>query len=305
MPRAARIKSYDSIYHVMCRSINNTPLFNSIKDKNKYLNLIQRYQDRLNFKLYGYCLMTTHVHMIIDCNGADISMIMHGINQCYAQYFNFKYNRRGHVFQDRFKSKIVQNDRYLITLLAYIHNNPVDIKKYKECPERYAYSSYGIYLGMRKDPYDIVDDSFILGLFGSDIVESRKRYINRVLATSNESTISEFEFANEKSEYRSERTILARDMNPEKLMSFVARYTNVDIGEIIRKNRRESTESRALCAFLIRCYCDFKYKEICSILGALTLSRVSGLANKGLQLIKNDERYKELPEKFLEFGRAS
>lgn len=305
MPRAARVKSYDSIYHVMCKSISNTPLFKNTKDKDKYLSLIKKYQDRFRFKVYGYCLMTTHVHMIIDCNGADISKIMHGINQCYAQYFNIRYDRRGHVFQDRFKSKIVHDDRYLVTLLAYIHNNPVDIKKFKGCPERYPYSSYGIYLGMKKDPYRILDENFILGLFGADIEETRQRYINKVLASNNQNSINEFEFRNEKSEYRSERIILVRDVDPEKLMEFVACVTKIKVAEITRKNRREATESRALCAFLIRCYCDFKYKDICSILGALTLSRISGLVNKGLELIQNDERYKGLPEKFLELGRAS
>ncbi len=305
MPRAARIKSYDSIYHIMCKSINNAPLFRDIKDKDKYISLIKKYQERFQFKVYGYCLMTTHVHMIIDCNGADISKIMHSINQCYAQYFNIKHDRNGHVFQDRFKSKIIQDDKYLITLLAYIHNNPVDMKKFKKCPEKYIHSSYGVYLGIREDKTKILDDSFILGLFGADIEETRRRFRNRVLITSNTNETKEFEFKNDKSEYRSERVTLVRDIDTDKIMNFVAHYTKIQVSEIKRKNRREVTESRALCAFLIRCFCDFNYKDIWSILGAVTLSRISGLVNKGVELIKNDERYTKLPEKFLEISNAS
>lgn len=305
MPRAARIKSYDSIYHIMCRSINNTPLFNDLKDKDRYLHLVKKYQDRFEFKVYGYCLMTTHAHMIIDCNGADISKIMQGINQCYAQYFNIKHHRNGHVFQDRFKSKIVKDDNYLITLSAYIHNNPSDIKKFKKCPENFLHSSFGVYLGIRKDPYEILDESFIMGMLGSDVEKTRERYYRMVLAAKDPKLNREFEFKDEKSEYRSERTILVRDLDPEKIMNFVASFTEIDVEEITRKNRRQSTESRALCAFLIRCYSDLTYKQICGILGALTLSRISGLVNMGVELIKGDERYKNFEKEFLKLGKAS
>jgi len=164
MPRAARIKSTDSIYHIMVRSVGETILYKEEADKNKYLALIKRYQQTFNFKVYAYCLMSNHGHIILDGNGADISKIMHGINQCYAQYFNKKYSRHGHVFQDRFKSIIVNNDRYLIALSQYIHNNPRDIGGYEDKLEQYKYSSLGIYLGIREDNFDIVDTSFINGI---------------------------------------------------------------------------------------------------------------------------------------------
>jgi REP element-mobilizing transposase RayT len=104
----------------MVRSISDVPLFRDDNDKDKYLLFIQKYQKKLGFKVYAYCLMTTHGHLIIDANGADISKVMHGINQCYAQYFNFRHKRHGHVFQDRFKSKVVDSEEYLFTLSAYI-----------------------------------------------------------------------------------------------------------------------------------------------------------------------------------------
>ena len=116
MPRSARVKSFDSVFHIMVRSISDTPLYKCNSDKDKYLQLIKKYQDIHLFKVYSYCIMDTHAHMIIDTVGSDISKVMHSINQCYAQYFNRKYERHGHVFQDRFKSKIIYEDRYLITL---------------------------------------------------------------------------------------------------------------------------------------------------------------------------------------------
>jgi hypothetical protein len=80
------------------------------------------------------------------------------------EYYNAVHKRHGHLFQDRFKSKMVDDERYLIALSAYVHNNPTDIKGYEEYPERYEYSSLSIYLGLRRDPYELIDDAFIMGI---------------------------------------------------------------------------------------------------------------------------------------------
>lgn len=127
IPRTARVKSPAGIYHIMIRSISDTPLFKNDIDKNKYLELIRKNQNIFLFKMYSYCLMTTHAHFIIDSAGADVSKFMKAINLSYAIYFNKKYNRHGHLFQGRFKSKLITNDKYLIMLSAYIHSNVKDL----------------------------------------------------------------------------------------------------------------------------------------------------------------------------------
>ncbi|MDF2675637.1 MAG: transposase IS200-family protein [Clostridiales bacterium] len=174
MPRMARQKIEGAIYHIMARSISEVELFKTDEDKKKYMFLIKEYQKVYKFKVYAYSLMNNHIHLIVDSNGADISKIMHCINFKYARYFNTLHKRHGHLFQDRFKSKIVGDDRYLIALSAYIHNNPSDIRGYENNPEDYYYSSLGVYLGLRKDESDIIDEEFILNLFGKDIIKSPK-----------------------------------------------------------------------------------------------------------------------------------
>ena len=94
MPRKPRVKTDDSIFHIMCKSISEVTLFRDNEDKNKYLFLIKKYKTLYNFKIYGYCLMDTHSHLMIDANGSDISKVMHGINFSYAMYFNRKYKKR-------------------------------------------------------------------------------------------------------------------------------------------------------------------------------------------------------------------
>ncbi|KAJ51961.1 REP element-mobilizing transposase RayT [Clostridium tetanomorphum] len=299
MPRCARVKNNNSIFHIMIRSISEISLYKEDEDKNKYLSLIKKYKNVFGFKLYGYCLMNNHGHLIIDVNGSDISKIMHCINQCYAQYFNKKYKRRGHVFQDRFKSKIVNNNKYLVTLSAYIHNNPIDIKKYEKCPENYKYSTLGIYLGIRSDKLRIVEEDFIMQLFGSNVVKAREMYV-KLVYTCNDKYIKEnIRFKNEKSEYRSERVISVKNYNPEDIIDFVIKYTGIEKRKIYFKNLREATESRALCVLLMRHFCNFYYKDICKTIGNITLSRISKLCSIGINTICSKRKYNNIIEDFL------
>lgn len=304
MPRCARVKSYDSIYHIMVRSISDVPLFRENEDKDRYLNYIIKYQKKFKFKVYAYCLMTTHAHFIIDGNGADISKIMHGINQCYAQYFNIKYKRHGHVFQDRFKSKIIDTDEYLLTLSAYIHNNPTDIKKFKASPEDFKYSTLGVYLGLRDDSYNIVDEGFVMGLFSGNVKKAREDYYVLVMLANNENFKRHVEFKDEKSQYRSERVVIKRDFKPENIMEFIEKYMGIERKIIRRKYSKKATKSKAISVLLMRCYCDYSFKQICEVLGRLTLSRVSKLCEIGYELAEKDEKYKNILEEFLKYKAA-
>ena len=299
MPRTARIKSEDSIYHIMIRSISELKLYKENSDKEKYLHLIQKYQCKFGFKIYAYCLMDNHGHLLIDANGGDISTIMHSINQCYAQYFNRKYKRHGHVFQDRFKSKIIKNDKYLITLSAYIHNNPKDIEGYSNCAEKYRYSTLGVYLGLKKDEFNIIDTKYILQMFSEELKSAKKLYKEFMNKCQNEEGEKDIEFAEKNTEYRSERIIGRRDYTPKDIVDFVIKYTKIDKRKIFIKYNRESTNSKALCAFLMRRFCDFSHKDICKMIGNITQARISSLCFKGMELILNEKNYNAILEEFL------
>jgi Transposase and inactivated derivatives len=295
MPRTARVINEAGIYHIMARSISDVPLFKNDDDKTFYLTLIKKYQTIFRFKVYAYCLMTTHVHIIIDCCGANISKIMHPINQCYAAYFNKKYSRHGHVFGDRFKSKLVDDDKYLINLSAYIHNNPKDICEYKNSVEKYEFSSLGIYLGIAEDSFMVLDVDFILGHFSMN--KSRGRisyleYINRLSDAENEIDI---EFKNDGSQCRNERKILLRNFNPKNIISYVSKYTNLSFSVHI-KYVHKHTELKSICILLLRSLCNFSLKQICSSIGNITVSNIRRLCNLGYTLITSDVRYMTLIE---------
>lgn len=299
MPRQARVKTYDSIFHVMAKSISEVHLFQDKKDKLSFLKKVRDYQKLYEFRLYGYCLMDTHVHLIIDANGADISKIMHSINFSYALYFNKQHGRHGHLFQDRFKSKIINDDRYLMACSAYIHNNPTDMVEYASAPEKYEFSSLSIYLGLRQDPYELIDNGFIMSLFGKDSKTAREKYIELVYNSNDEDFSKEVEFLNEKTEYRGGRKILLRNAKPEDVIHFVAAKMSIPPIALKMKSARKLVDARALVAVLMRSLCNYGCNQIGSVLGNITQARISALSSIGIELILTKANYQGIVEEFM------
>ncbi|MFT5872396.1 MAG: putative transposase [Clostridium sp.] len=299
MPRNARVKADDAIFHVMCKSITEVSLFRDDEDKKKYLLLVKKYKELYNIKIYGYCLMDNHSHLIVDANGADISKVMHGINFSYAMYFNKKYERDGHLFKDRFKSKIVNNERYLKTLSLYIHNNPTDMSEYKTCPEKYAFSSLSTFLGKRHDTFKLVDYGFIMSLFGDNLKTARKDYYNLVFKSNEEKLNEDIEFENEKTDYKSERKIIIRNFKPEDILEFVTSKMNMPKAMISIKYNRNIVLAKALTVVLMRSLCNFKSSDICGILGNITPARVSKLCTIGIDLIGSNKKYENIIGDFI------
>ncbi|MGH4137641.1 transposase [Clostridium sp.] len=301
MARMARLKSAYAIFHIMCKSISEVNLFRDDADKEMYLSLVKKYKNLFNVKIYGYCLMDNHSHLLIDANGADISKVMHGINSSYAMYFNKKYKREGPLFKDRFKSKIVDSDRYLRTVSLYIHNNPTDIGEFRNSPERYAFSSLGIYIGKRRDHYKLVDYGFVMGFFGNDIAIARKNYYSHVFGCTDEKLKEEFEFQDKKTEYRSGKKLIVRNFTSEDVLEFIASKMNISKFHLYMKYSRKFVVARSLTVVLMRSLCNFKFSDISSVLGNITQSRLSALSNIGIELIISDKRYENIIGEFIEF----
>jgi len=295
MPRAARVKSPNGKYHIIIKSLREFDLFKQNEDKIKYLTLIKKYELKYGFKVYAYCLMRNHGHVIIDDTGADISKVMQGINLSYSYYFNKKYKRYGPVFHDRFNSKPVYNSRYMLTLSAYIHNNPKDIARYKGKVEEYPFSSLKEYIN-QSDTFGILTRPFLEDLIGFQNKEGRKWYDNLIKESINEDMEYEVEFINPETEYQSQKTILPRDSDPNKVITYVARFLEQHPGDIYLKYKRSSTKMRALACLLMSCFCNMSHREICEVIGNITQSGVSYLTSKGIEIIAHD---RSIIDKFL------
>ncbi len=163
MPRQARQKSESGIYHVLLRGINRQVIFEDNEDMNKLFKVIKQHQETCKYKVYAYCFMSNHVHFLVKENETSISTFMKKICSSYVLWYNWKYERCGHLFQERYKSENIESDRYFLTVLRYIHQNPLKAGLALKLSE-YRWSSYWEYLGTPA----IVDKSFVLSLFSQD-----------------------------------------------------------------------------------------------------------------------------------------
>jgi putative transposase len=304
MPRTARDKSPDAMYHIMSRSISELDLFRSDEDKERYMSTVKRYKDKYDVKIYAYCLMDNHSHLLIDSNGADISKVMQGINQSYARYYNKKYSRYGHLFQDRFKSKVVKNNGYFVRLSAYIHKNPYSMEEYKNRIEKYEYSSLGIYLGTRRDMLDIVEQGYLMTIFSRRKASAVKLYFEFMRNYSNDSMSQDAEFMDERTEYVSTRSILYRDCSVEKVEKFLMERINATKAVLLMRNSSKTVEQRAIFALFLKCFCNFSNRAICRVIGNISQSRVSMLCALGLDLVREKAQYIGLMAEFKDLCSA-
>lgn len=152
MPRLSRQESNTGYYHVMTRGINKNKIFKSKPDKQKLINIIKEKLNEVDCEVYAYCVMDNHLHLLLNSSIENLSLFMKKINISYAMYYNSKNDRIGPVFQDRFKSENILNDRYFYGVIRYIHNNPVKANIVSK-PEKYNWSSMSEYIG---DEADIV-----------------------------------------------------------------------------------------------------------------------------------------------------
>ena len=136
MPREKREKANSKIYHVMCRALNKQTLFDEEEDYLFYLKQLKDSSQKYKVRIYGYCLMTNHVYILIFDKSEMMNQFMKSINTSYAKYYNKKYGRTGYVFNDRYHSEPVENMKYLLTVIRYIHQNPV---KAMICKNTYDY----------------------------------------------------------------------------------------------------------------------------------------------------------------------
>ncbi len=133
-----------ALYHVVCRGVNEKNIFRHPRDYRKILKILRNAKERYKFYLHSYSLMTNHFHLQIRVNDTPIFKIMHYVNTCYSMYFNWQYNRSGHLFQDRYYASLINTESYFWIVSAYIDLNPVRAKLV-ERPEDYQWGSYRLY----------------------------------------------------------------------------------------------------------------------------------------------------------------
>jgi putative transposase len=176
MARKPRIEFEGALYHVITRGNQRQPIFRGKEDYERYLRILGDYKTRYEFNLYAYVLMGNHVHLLMETKEVPLSRILQGINQSYTMYFNRRYATVGHLFQGRYKAILCDRDSYLLSLMKYIHVNPIRAGVAKTL-EVYPWSSHSSYVGQRRDK-GIVDAELLLRIFSEDKRRARRAYLD-------------------------------------------------------------------------------------------------------------------------------
>jgi len=173
MARQLRVEYPGAIYHVTVRSNGKEGLFKTDGDRKYLLTRIGEAVERYHVRVYLFCLMSNHFHLVVETPRGNLRGFMHGILTGYGVYFNWVHNRHGHVTQGRYGARLVSGDEYLLKLSRYVHLNPVKVAALADKPmaeklvylRAYPWSSYPAYIGKRPRN-EFVDYAPMLSLMG-------------------------------------------------------------------------------------------------------------------------------------------
>ncbi len=230
MARQARQRSSTGIYHIMLRGIDKRDIFLDNQDRRKFIESLFKAREAGGFKIYGYCLMDNHVHMLLQ-EDEVIGTSMKRITVRYVWWHNDKYERTGHLFQNRFSSEPVETDNYFLTVLRYIHQNPLKARLVNRL-EDYEWSSYNQYLLAYQGFSSPIDFHIIKNYFTT--LDDFCQYMN----ASNDDECLEYKPINKTSD-----SALRNRINEIYNIDDLSTLTKKDRNEIIRKIYHESNTS--------------------------------------------------------------
>lgn len=294
MARPLRIAYSGAFYHVTARGNERRKIFLSQADYKKFLCYLTDAVHKYGVVLHAFALMGNHYHLIVETPNANLSAFVHAVNSAYTTYFNIKRKRAGHLFQGRFKSILIEKDRYLLELSRYIHLNPVraDIV---EKPEDYPYSSYRSYASTTEET--IVSRELIWGMIAGEAKEAPQRYVDFVESAISEVLPNPFEkvyggmilgstpfiknalkLASDtiaKTETAQRKALLSTALDIDEIVRFLSLYFKASEETIIN-----SSPYRSYAIYLARRHTPVSSAEIGKFFGDITCSAVTKIGTR-------------------------
>ena len=178
MSRPWRIEYEGALYHLLSRGNDGKDIFEDDRDRKVFLKTVGEMSERFEISVYAYVLMRNHYHLMVKTQRANLKKAMHWFGTTYTQRFNIRHARKGHLFQGRYKSIIVQNDAYLLQLSCYIHRNPLRAGIVKRLAD-YHWSSYLAYAYGRKAPKWLLTDLILSQFEGEDPCKGYREKVQR------------------------------------------------------------------------------------------------------------------------------
>jgi REP element-mobilizing transposase RayT len=176
MSRRDRIDAPEALHHIICRGVEGQRVFRDDADRENFIKRLGKLLTETTTPCYAWALIPNHFHLLLRTGNMPIARIMQRLLTGYAAYYNRRYQRHGHLFQNRYKSILCQKDTYLLELVRYIHLNPLRAKIVSSLEEldRYRYCGHGRLMGRKRDQWH--DTDTVLSLIGNRVDRTRKQY---------------------------------------------------------------------------------------------------------------------------------
>jgi REP element-mobilizing transposase RayT len=183
MPYRESIFFPKNYFHIFCRGNEKRNIFLDANDYEHFLSKMKNYKEIHKVTVVCYCLMPNHFHLLLRQNVKEpLYLFVHRLTVSHAMYFNKRYNRVGHLFQGRFKAKLIPNDEYLLHLSRYIHLNPLEIINSRSALETYPWSSYFEYISKSKKE-EICEKEIVLQQFNNfNPQEEYKKFVYDIIS---------------------------------------------------------------------------------------------------------------------------
>ena len=176
MPRKARIDAPGALHHIIIRGIERRRIFSDDQDRDNFIERLGKIITETQTSCLAWALIPNHAHILLRTGSTPLSTVMRRLLTGYAVSYNRRHRRSGHLFQNRYKSILCQEDTYLLELVRYIHLNPLraNIVKTRKESDRYPYSGHSVLMGKIKR--DFQDTDYVLRLFGKKVSGARRAY---------------------------------------------------------------------------------------------------------------------------------
>jgi putative transposase len=272
--RKPRVEFEGAFYHVIVRGNQRQRIFRDDRDRLHYLERVEHYRQRYQFRIYAYVLMPNHAHLLLETTNTPLSKILQGIQFTYTQYHNRRYRTVGHLFQGRYKAILCDRDAYLLELVRYIHLNPLRMKN-PENLASYRWSSHHAYSG-KAGPIT-VDTTLVLEQLGnnpSQAVKAYRKFIEdgqqlghdeRYYQAVDQRFLGDEKFIQKIVERLPQAEIRPgrRKVRFERLLSAVVKIRGCGAKDLTASGRRRAwAKPRAQLAYLARDWCGMKAVEI-------------------------------------------
>ncbi len=320
MARPQRIEYEGAVYHVTARGNEQRPLFVDEADRGRFLRVLGESVESFEVRLYLFCLMTNHLHLVLETPRGNLSRFMHRLQTAYTVYFNHRHGRHGHLMQGRYGASVVERDAYLLRLSRYVHLNPVFTSALRNRPLRdrlaflrqYAWSSYRSYIGKDR-PLTWVDYAPILATVASRDARAAETYRRFVEAGIVQIDAAFLEDAHASRlclgsegfrtriralyedllgrQYRTEDIAFRRTgtrLPTEQILQAVCAGLGVDRASLLRR-RRDSLD-RAVASRMLCDYAGLTQRQVAEVLGLRSGAAVSAQLHTLTEQLETDRR---------------